>query len=122
MDRLLGLVTIASLCLVGLVLYYVRRAHIRVEYSVSWFLAAVALLALASSRGALERLSAALGIEYAPVALLLVIVFVFSLVLFRLSIIISNLKDSNIALAQRVAILEFQIHSLHEAQQTPAGR
>ena len=34
--------------------------------------------------------------------------------LFRLSVILSALKDANIALTQRIAILEFQIESVHE--------
>jgi hypothetical protein len=37
----------------------------------------------------------------------------FLLVLFRLSVIISALKDANIALAQRLAILEYHIVSAH---------
>jgi hypothetical protein len=34
--------------------------------------------------------------------------------------IISALKDNNIALAQKVAILEFEIHSLREAREEAA--
>jgi hypothetical protein len=33
---------------------------------------------------------------------------------FRFSVIVSRLKDDNIALAQRVAILEFHIQSIRE--------
>src|SRR2546423_1522515 len=39
MDRLLNFTTGLSLLLIVLVLASVRRAHIRVEYSVSWLLA-----------------------------------------------------------------------------------
>jgi hypothetical protein len=35
-------------------------------------------------------------------------------VFYQFSIVISDLKDANISLAQRVAILEFKIRSLHE--------
>jgi len=46
---------------------------------------------------------------------LIILVFcVFLVVILRLSVIISDLKDANIAMAQRVAILEFQIQGLHE--------
>ena len=37
---------------------------------------------------------------------------VFLIMFFRFSVIISHLRDDNIALAQRVAILEFHIQSL----------
>ena len=47
MDRLLNVTAVLSVILLIVVLASVRRAHIRVEYSVSWLLAAVAMLALA---------------------------------------------------------------------------
>jgi hypothetical protein len=37
---------------------------------------------------------------------------VFLLMFFRFSVIISHLRDDNIALAQRVAILEYHLRSL----------
>ena len=42
----------------------------------------------------------------------------FVLVLYRSSMVISSLKDANIALTQRLAILEFRIES-HEEAETP---
>lgn len=119
MERLLNVMTGLSLALILLVLVSVRRAHIRVEYSVSWFMAAVALLVLSRAHGPLNRFANWLGIAETPLALMVLVFLVFSVVLFRLSILISDLKDANIALAQRVAILEYHIHSLHETQQTP---
>jgi hypothetical protein len=41
---------------------------------------------------------------------------VFFVVIYRLSIRVSALKDANIALAQRLAILEYQLKSGHEEQ------
>jgi len=108
-----------SLALIVLVLISVRRAHIRVEYSVSWLGAAVTLLVLSRFRWLLEKLAGALGIADPPLALLLVVGCVFLLVLFRISIVVSELKDANIALAQRVAILEFHLRALDEKAPTP---
>jgi hypothetical protein len=65
----------------------------------------------------MERLAAAIGISDPPIAILLVVLSMFLIVLYRFSMVISDLKDSNIALAQKVAILEFQIQSIHEEQQ-----
>ena len=39
---------------------------------------------------------------------------VFLFVLYRISMIVSMLRDNNIALAQKVAILEFQLQGLRE--------
>ena len=114
MDRLSNVIAVFSVLLIGLVLGSVRRAHIRVEYSVSWLLAALLLLVLSRWRGLERRIAAALGLNDTPLALLIVAGAIFLVVLYRFSLIISNLKDSNTALAQRVAILEFRIESADE--------
>ena len=54
MERLLNVTTILSVLLMALVLFSVRRSHIRVEYSVSWLAAAVILLVLSRSSFALN--------------------------------------------------------------------
>ena len=120
MDRLLNVMTGFSILLIGMVLLSVRRAHIRVEYSVSWLAAALVLLALSRWRPLLDRIGAAMGINDAPLALLVVTGALFLLVLYRLSMMISSLKDANIALAQRLAILEFRLES-HEEAKTPGN-
>lgn len=107
--------TIVSSALLLLVLFSVRRSHIRVEYSVSWIAASTALLALSLSPATLARVARLLGIESAPMALLLLASGVFLLVFFRFSVIISDLKDANIAMAQRLAILEFRLQSRNES-------
>src|ERR1700694_1331396 len=101
-----------SLLLIVLVLVSVRRARIRVEYSVSWLIAAVALLVLSRTRVLLHSIAGLLGVTYPPLALVLLVGCVFLIIFYRFSVIISQLKDDNIALAQRVAILEYHIRSL----------
>ncbi len=118
MNGLLNFMTGLSLALIVLVLASVRRAHIRVEYSVSWLGAAVTLLALSRFAWLRERVAGLLGLADPALALLLLVGCLFLLVLYRVSIVVSELKDSNIALAQRVAILEFHLRARHEEKQT----
>ena len=113
MDRLLNFTTGMSLLLIALVLASVRRAHIRVEYSVSWLIASVAILILSRSQRLLEIIAAQLGIVYPPLALMLLAGCVFVVIFYRFSVIISKLKDNNIALAQRVAILEYHLQEMN---------
>lgn len=117
MNNLLNFTTGLSVALIVLVLVSVRRAHIRVEYSVSWLGAAVTLLVLSRSQSLLEKLASFLGIEDPPLVLLLLVGCLFLLVLYRVSSVISELKDANIALAQRMAILEYHLQSAHEETQ-----
>ena len=112
MDRLLNVTAGLSVLLLIVVLASVRRAHIRVEYSVSWLLAAVAMLILSRSYGALEVIRRWSGLPDTPLTLFLFIGGVFLLMFFRFSIIISHLRDDNDAMAQRVAILEYHIQDL----------
>jgi hypothetical protein len=118
MDRMLNVMTVFSILLVGLVLASVRRAHIRVEYSVSWLAAALVLLIVSRWQGLLNRITGFLGVSEAPLALLMTAGAVFVIVLYRLSMMISHLKDSNIALVQQVAILEFRLECLDEKTKT----
>src|SRR5258708_3426293 len=113
MDRLLNFTTGVSVLLIALVLISVRRAHIRVEYSVSWLVASLAILVLSRSRKLLEATAAQLGITYPPLALMLLAGCVFVIIFYRFSVIISKLKDDNIALAQRVAILEYRLQTVN---------
>jgi len=112
MDRLLNVTTGVSLVLLVIVLISVRRAHIRVEYSVTWLLAATAMLVLSRMRSALDALRGLLGLPDTPLALFLMAGTVFLVVFFRFSVIMSHLRDDNVALAQRVAILEHRPQGL----------
>ena len=113
MDRLLNFTTGMSLLLIALVLASVRRAHIRVEYSVSWLVASVAILILSRSQRLLVIIADRLGITYPPLALMLLAGCVFVVIFYRFSVVISKLKDNNIALAQRVAILEYHLQEMN---------
>src|ERR1044072_8287623 len=114
MIALLNVTTILSFLLILLILFSVRKAHIRVEYSVSWLLAATGMLVLSRARPLLDFLTRRFGIPDTPLTLFLIACSVFLVIFYRFSVIISHLRDDNIALAQRVAILEYHIQSIRE--------
>jgi hypothetical protein len=114
MNQLFNVVTVFSLVLIVWVLISVRREHIRVEYSVSWLLACAVLLVLARWRTLDDWVAAALGVSDSFIALAMIAGAAFLVVLYRLSLRISGLKDSSITLAQQLAILEFRLEALSE--------
>jgi hypothetical protein len=114
MDRLLNVTTGLSIVLLILVLGSVRRAHIRVEYSITWLLLAGGMLVLSRAKPLLDHVRALLGLPDTPLALFMAIAAAFLILFFRFSMIVSRLRDDNIALAQRVAILEYHLNSLRE--------
>ena len=95
-----------------MVLLSVRRAHIRVEYSVSWLLAAARCCCFRARGPCSTSSRPRAGIPDTPLTLFLIAGSVFLIMFFRFSVIISHLRDDNIALAQRVAILEYHIQSI----------
>ena len=117
MDGLLHVSAGICLLLLAMVLVSVRRSHIRVEYSVTWLLAAAAMLTLSLARPVVEYVRHLLGLPDTPLAVFLLGGTVFLVVFFRFTLIISRLRDDNIALAQRVAILEYHLHAIdhHES-------
>ena len=111
MQSLLHVTTALSILLIVMILFSVRRAHIRIEYSISWLLAATAMFLLSLARPVLDFITRRAGIPDTPLTLFLIAGSVFLIMFFRFSVIISHLRDDNIALAQRVAILEYHIQS-----------
>src|ERR1041384_3317205 len=102
MQSLLNVTTVLSILLIAMVLISVRREHIRVEYSVSWLFASGSMLLLSRSRPVLDYVTRHSGIPDTPLTLFLVAGAMFLVMFFRFSIIISHLRDDNIALAQRL--------------------
>jgi hypothetical protein len=111
MDHLLNVTTGLSVVLIVMVLISVRRAHIRVEYSISWLIAASAMLVLSRARPILDAVRRLIDLPDTPLTLFLLGGGVLVIMFFRFSVIISHLRDDNIALAQRVAILEYHLRS-----------
>lgn len=109
MERFLDVTSLLGVALIFMVLLSLRRDHIRAEYSVSWLAAACVILFLSRWPSALVWLGTGLGID-PPTALLTLLVVIFVVVLYRLSAILSHLRDNNIALAQKVAILEYELN------------
>ncbi|MSV32173.1 MAG: DUF2304 domain-containing protein [Bryobacterales bacterium] len=117
MDRLLAIIAGFSILLIGVVLFNIRRAHIRVEYSVSWLSAAFVLFVLSQSPWLLGQFASLIGLNSLPDALFIIVGGLFLVVFFRFSVVMSDLKDANIALTQKIAILEYQLNALHEKPQ-----
>jgi len=113
MERLLDLLALFSILLLLIVLRGVRRSRIRVEYSVSWLAAAVALFVLSRLPGVLTWVAAYFRLHEPAAALILLMLLVFLAVFYRFSIVICQLKDMNITLTQKVATLDYQLRALH---------
>jgi len=117
MERLFDIIALLAVVLILIVLRSLRREHIRVEHSVSWLAAALTLLIFSRSHSLLDQAATLIGLENAAAPLLLGVVVVFLGVFYRFSRIVSGLKDMNITLTQRVAILEYKLRQTNEEHQ-----
>lgn len=90
-----------------------RREHIRTEYSVSWLAVGLILTFLALSPRVLDAAAQDLDLDPRIVFLLAGGALVFGLV-FEISHVVSKLRDENVMLAQRLAILEYQLQRTNE--------
>jgi hypothetical protein len=116
MERFILLLALLSLALILTVLRSLRKERIRVEHSVSWLAAGALLLLLSLAPEMLGAAADWLGLAGAPLALLFSALAVFVAVFYRQSRAISELKDMNITLTQRLAIVEFELRSRDEAR------
>lgn len=120
MERLFDILAVFGIVLIVVVLRSLRRERIRVEHSVSWLLAGVAVLLLSRFQRGLSWLSETLGLGSAAILVAVLVGIVFASVLYRLSRAVSELKDMNITLTQRQAMLEFELRTRNEnANPTP---
>lgn len=106
----------AALCIVLLVqvVRAVRREHIRVEYSMAWFAAAVGLLGLIVWDRGMATLGEWLGLSDSADILLLLAGVAFLFTFFRFTVEVSSLKDHNIQVSQKVGLLEWEIRRQQE--------
>ena len=107
--------SVAALVLLLAVFELIRSRRLQERYALLWLLTGAVVLVLAAWRGALAKLSDAIGIAYPPSALFVLGSLFILVLLLHYSTVISKLSDQNRVLAQRLALLESR---LAESQRT----
>jgi hypothetical protein len=97
----------ASVLLILVVLELIRGRRLKERYALLWLVTGLVLLILSSWRGGLNTIAGWLGVTGYPPAILFAVATLFIiLVLLHYSTVLSQLTDQNIALAQRLGLLE----------------
>jgi hypothetical protein len=109
---------IAAGILLLVIFELIRSRRLQERYALLWLLTGVVIFVLAIWRGLLGRVSDLVGIAYPPSALFILAAFFILLVLLHYSTVISKLSEQNLALAQRLALLEHRFRA--EADELPA--
>jgi hypothetical protein len=112
MDNRIQIVAIIATTVLFVVVFeLVRQRRLMERYAMLWLLSAAVLLGLSIWRGALEQVSALIGIAYAPSALFVIAFGFILLLLLHFSLVISRLADQNKVLAQRIGLLQQRLDS-----------
>jgi hypothetical protein len=120
-NRIQLVAIVGAVVLLLLVLEMVRRRRLMERYALLWLLTAIILVGLAAWRNVLVDLSQAIGIAYPPNALFVVAFGAVLLLLLHFSSAVSRLSDQTKTLAQRVALLEEELHSRSERREAASG-
>jgi hypothetical protein len=94
----------------ALVLRAIRRETVRVEYSLVWLFGAVGFVLVVTRPGWMDRAARLCGLESSALFIVLLALALLVLVCFHYAIILSRLRDDNISLVQKVAMLEFKLN------------
>ncbi len=107
---------IAALILLAVIFELIRSRRLHERYAILWLVTGTIILVLAVWRDALGTFSDTVGIAYPPSALFALAALFILIVLLHYSTVISKLADQNRILAQRLALLESQVHEDERSQ------
>jgi hypothetical protein len=107
---------IASVALVSLVVWLIRRGRIREETALYWLFATGVLLLFSLRSDLLGWTASLLGIFYPPTVLLLGVLLAGTLLAIHFSVSLTRLDGQNKRLAQELALLTQRIESREPAR------
>ena len=100
-----------SVLVTGVTFEAVRRSRLKERYAILWIFTGGVILLCAFFPAILEFLTALLGLQYVTAVGVVMFVF-FLMVLFHISLALSNLQEDETATAQRCALLEARMEKL----------
>lgn len=113
-NRVQVFAIIGNLIFFYFVINLVRKKRIREEYSLLWIMFGLVFLVFSFWREGLEILASWLGIYYAPMAFLLILILGILSILIHYSVIISGMSEQNKSLVQELGLLKTELQKLKE--------
>jgi hypothetical protein len=103
---------LGSVSLILTIFGLIKRKKLKEEYSLLWLGCGFIFLLFSVFKPALQIFAGALGILYAPSALLLMLIVSAFFILIQYSVVISRLSENNKNLIQEVGILKAELKKL----------
>lgn len=117
MNRIQILSITGSSLLLVFIIELVRKRKLKVEYSILWLVASIAVVALSIFRPLLDWFGHTVGVYYAPAALFLVAIFFGILLFIHFSTVITKLSNDTTTLAQKIALLEDELKKIEKTME-----
>jgi len=108
---------IGSTLLVLFILRLIKRKKLKEEYSLLWLGLGSVFILVSIFRPLLDIFAQAVGIIYAPAALLLMLIMSAFIILIQYSIVISKISENNKNLIQEVGILKAELKKVKDSMQ-----
>lgn len=100
----------------------IKKQEFSIEESVFWVVGTLVLLVLSIFYKSLDKISLAIGINYAPSMVFLIAIMFLLFMNFRNCKKLSKQKEKIIELAQRMSILEFEIEKIKKGETNEKSR
>jgi len=114
-HRIQILSVIGSTLLVLFILRLIKRKKLKEEYSLLWLGLGSIFILVSIFRPLLDIFAQAVGIIYAPAALLLMLIVSAFIILIQFSIVISKISENNKNLIQEVGILKAELKKVKDS-------
>lgn len=108
---------VASAILLFVIFELIRRRRLREKYAILWLLTGLVLLVLSVWRSGLDTIAGFANVSYAPGILFALGSMFVLVVLIHYATVISKLADQNLALAQRLAMLEERLRRARASEE-----
>lgn len=108
-NRIQLLAIVGSILFLFFIVTLVRKKTIREEYSLLWLFWSLLFITFSTWRNGLDFAANLLGIDYAPAALLLLLIVGIIFILVQFSVVISRLTEQSKTIAQELALLKEKI-------------
>jgi hypothetical protein len=116
-NRIQVIAIVCNLVFFYFVVNLVRRKRIKEEYSLLWILFCTVFLVFSFWREGLEILASWLGIYYAPMAFLLILIVGILFILIHYSVVISRMSEQNKSLVQELGLLKTEVQQIRKDSQ-----
>lgn len=115
-NRVQVIAIVCNLAFFCFVINLVRRKRIKEEYSLLWILFCIVFLVFSFWRNGLEVLASWLGIYYAPMAFLLILILGILSILIHYSVVISRMSEQHKSLVQELGLLKTELREMKDGK------